>query len=80
MKYLKDNKNSINSVGSKKFFSYVYEIYSKSNTKDKTVLDIKDILDVFLNKHSNKYSKTERAATKGAYRKALYLYFVLTKI
>ena len=75
--YLKDNKNSINSVGSKKFFSYVYEVYSKSNTKDKTVLDIKDILDVFLNKHSNKYSKTERAATKGAYRKALYLYFVL---
>ena len=75
--YLKDTNNSINSVGSKKFFNYTYEIYSKSNTKDKTVLDVKKLLDFFLNKHSNKYSKTERSATKGAYKKALYVYFVL---
>jgi len=75
--YLKDTNNPINSVGSKKFITYTISIYSKSNTKDVTVLEIKDILDSFLSKHSSKYSHTEREATKGSYRKALFTYFVL---
>ena len=75
--YLKDQNNSTNSVGSKKFVTYTITIYSKSNTKDVTIIEIKDILDIFLNKHSIKYSKTEREATKSAYRKALFIYFVL---
>lgn len=75
--YLKDPNNDIDSIGSQKFFVYCLSVYTKSNTKDKSILSIKDILDKFLKVHCDKYNETEREATKSNYRKGLYLYFVL---
>jgi len=74
--YLNDGNNSQDSVASKKFISYSLSIYSKNNTKDKGILELKALLDEFLLNHSNKYSSSEREATRSAYRKALFLYFV----
>jgi hypothetical protein len=74
--YLINNKNSIDSMTSKKFISECFAIYSKSNTNDKTINNIKEILDRWLTACSDKYTKTERVATKINFRKAIYLYFV----
>lgn len=75
--YLMDEENSINSLGSQKFITYCINIYSKSNTKDKLVLEIKTILDIFLSKYCDKYNNTEREMTKSNYRKSVYVYFVI---
>jgi hypothetical protein len=75
--YLIDGKNSYESISSQRFIAYCISIYSKSNTKDKNILTIKKLLDYFLKNNSNKYSETEREATRVNYRKALYMYIVL---
>ena len=75
--YLSDNTNSIDSIGSQKFINYSIAIYTKSNTKDKTIVDLKNILAEFLTDHCEKYNITEREATKNNYRKAVLIYFVL---
>jgi hypothetical protein len=75
--YLIDGKNTYESVGSQKFIAYCISVYSKSNTKDKNILTIKKLLDYFLKNNSNRYSETEREATRVSYRKALFMYMVL---
>ena len=75
--FLTDNKNSINDIKTQKFFSEAISIYAKSNTKDKLIIDIKTILDKWLNKYSSRYRKTNREATLSYFRKAIYIYFVL---
>jgi hypothetical protein len=75
--YLIDGKNSYESIGSQRFIAYCISIYSKSNTKDANILTIKRLLDYFLSNNSNKYSETEREATRINYRKAFYMYIVL---
>jgi hypothetical protein len=75
--YLIDGKNSFDSIASQKFIAYCISVYSKSNTKDANILRIKSLLDYFLKNNSNRYSETEREATRVNYRKALYMYFVL---
>lgn len=75
--YLIDGKNSFESISSTRFVAYCVSIYSKSNTKDKNILLIKQLLDYFLVHNSNKYSETEREATRINYRKAFYMYIVL---
>lgn len=75
--YLIDGKNSFESIASNRFIAYSISIYSKSNTKDANILKIKKLLDYFLVNNSNKYSETEREATRINYRKAFYMYMVL---
>lgn len=75
--YIYNSNNSINEVGSQKFFTYMLSAYSKSNSKNDISLSIKSNLDKFLNQYCNRYSNTEREATKINYRKALYIYFIL---
>ncbi|PTU25800.1 hypothetical protein DA469_21845 [Bacillus subtilis] len=75
--YLIDGKNSYESIASQRFIAYCISIYSKSNTKDVNILRIKKLLDYFLKNNSNKYSETEREATRISYRKAFYMYIVL---
>lgn len=75
--YLSDNKNSLESIGSKKFFAYCLSAYTKSNTKDKSIILIKEILEYFLTNHCNKYNQTDRELTKLNYKKSLYIYFIL---
>jgi hypothetical protein len=75
--YISNEKNSIREIGSQKFFTWMVSAYSKSNSKNETSLTIKNTLDKFLMQYCNRYSNTEREATKVIYRKALFIYFVL---
>jgi len=75
--YLMDSNNSIDSIASSKFIAYSIMAYSKSNTKNQNILKIKELLDYFMKNNCNKYSDTEREATRINYRKGLYMYIVL---
>lgn len=75
--YLFESGNTTQDIYTNKFLSGCLEIYKKSNTNDKVVLEIKEILDRWLKKHSDKYKKTNREATLSFYRRAIYIYFVL---
>lgn len=75
--YLSEPNNSYESLNTKKFIGYSLTVYAKSNTKNESILEIKQLLDYFLNKNCERYMKTEREATKVNYRKGLYVFFVL---
>lgn len=75
--YMNDGKNSSDSIASSKFIAYCIMIYSKSNTKNINIINIKKLLDYFMKNNCNKYSDTEREATRINYRKGLYMYIVL---
>lgn len=75
--YISDKRNSIDTIGTSRFISESIKIYSLGNITDKKVIEIKDNLDIFLKKYNNKYSQTEREATRNNYRKTLFIYFVL---
>ena len=59
------------------FLEFATAVYTRSNTKDGRVEKLKQILNQLLSKHSPSYLRTNREATKGAFRKSLYLVFVL---
>lgn len=75
--YLVNGTNKIEDVRGKKFIIEAMEIYKKSNTNDKLIIEIKQILDKWLNKYSKTYKKTNREATLSNFRRAIYIYFVL---
>lgn len=75
--YLVDESKPAEGIGSKNFITVALKIYAKSNTTDKNVIRLKDILDKWLNATCERYKKTERAATKNNLRKAIFMYFVL---
>ena len=75
--FLFEKGNTPNEVGDKKFLGKCMEIYKKSNTSDKIIIEIKTILDKWLNKYSASYRKTNREATISNFRKSIYVYFVL---
>lgn len=75
--YFSNPSNTLESLKTKQFVSYCLSLYSKSNIKDDNVIALKKLLDFFLNSYCNRYSDTEREATKVNYRKSLYIYFVL---
>jgi len=76
--FLAESKNGLENIGSKYFVNYCLEIYIKSNTTDKTIIRIKELLDQWLSECSENYRKTERLATLNNFRKAIYIYFVLS--
>jgi hypothetical protein len=59
------------------FLAFAVALYARSNTKDGRIERIKSILDQLLLNYSEQYTRTERAATKGAFRRCLFLFFVL---
>ena len=74
--FLEDGSRQPRMIKSKLFYEYCYNIYLKSNTTDKSIIRIKELLDKWLSEVSENYTRTERAATKNNFRCALYLYFV----
>lgn len=74
--YFKEN-HSMDSVGSRLFINETIKIYNKSNTSDKLILEIKSIMDYFLQNYSSKYNATEREATRIKYRKSVFIFIVL---
>lgn len=75
--FLTEHGNRVEDVRTRKFLAHCLEIYKKSNTNDKIIIEIKQILDYWLKKHSVKYRKTNREATLSNFRRAIFLYFVL---
>jgi hypothetical protein len=71
---LKKDKKTIRSMT---FIKTLKDAYSISNTEDKVILHIKQILDSLLKKNSEEYLKNNRAATLSHFRHTIYLYFIL---
>lgn len=75
--FLFDDANKVEDVRSDRFFVKCVELYKKSNTNDKVVLEIKSILDAWLKQYSAKYTKSNREATLSNFRRAIFMYFVI---
>lgn len=75
--YFSNKHNTFESIKSRNFIPYCLQIYSKSNIKDDDVIQMKKLLDKFLLNYCNRYTDTEREATRISYRKATYIYFLL---
>lgn len=75
--YIYGSQNNIQEVNSNKFLMYCSDMYKKSNTTDKNIIKIKKILDKWL-EDLGTYKKTQRHATINSFRKALFLFFVLS--
>lgn len=75
--YIFDSQNKIEEISSNKFLVYCLGIYKKSNTTDKNIISIKNILDKWLLSLGT-YEKTERKATINDFRRALFTFFVLS--
>lgn len=76
--FLFEGKNNFEEVRTNKFLVKSMELYKKSNTNDKLILEIKYLLDKWLKKYGKKYTKTNREATLSYYRKAIFTYFVIS--
>lgn len=75
--FLEGGENNSADIRGQKFIVKCLEIYKKSNTNDKIIIDIKNILDKWLMKNSAKYRQTNREATLSNFRRAIFVYFVL---
>lgn len=73
--FMEDNPPS--KIKDAEFFFICASIYSRSNTTDELVKDIKRILDYLLKVTSSTYRKTNRQGTINSYKKALYYYYVI---
>jgi len=64
-------------VKSTKFISEMYNVYSVSNSADKQILDIKEILHQVMVKYSKSYLLTTHAGQISNLKKTLWLYIVI---
>ena len=76
--FLFDGNNDKQDLTGNKFLLFCLDIYKKANTSDKNIINIKNILDKWLNEYSEGYKKTNRVATLNNFRKGLYIFFVFT--
>jgi hypothetical protein len=74
--FIVDYNGLIAEIGSKKFVNGCLLVYGQSNTINKSVLRIKEILDHWLVLYNDKYNATEREATKTNWRKSIFIYYV----
>ena len=75
--YLFNSKNKAEEINSDKFLIYCLDIYKRSNTTDKNIIEIKKIIDSWLDE-LGVYKKTQRLATINSFRKAIYTFFVMS--
>lgn len=76
--YLFNGENHVSDLNGSKFLTFCLAVYKKSNTNDENVIKIKTILDMWIEKYSETYRKTQRVATVNNFRRALYTFFVFT--
>ena len=75
--FFDENKASRDDIRTRLFISHALMVYTRSNTADGRIDELKKILNNLLIEHSPQYLRTNRDATKGLFRKALYLVLVL---
>ena len=69
--------HSVSEVGTNNFFIHCMKVYKKSNTINKNVIKIKETLDRWL-VELNVADHTSRKGTINDFRRAIYMFFVLT--
>ena len=75
--FLFDEKQRVQDINSDKFLIYCIDLYKKSNTTNPNILKIKEILDRWLHDLGT-YKKTQRLSTINDFRRALFIFFVVT--
>jgi hypothetical protein len=75
--FFEEKKAGPDDIKTRSFFNFAVALYARSNTKDGRIERIKAILDQLLSIYSESYTRTNREATKGSFRKSIYLYFVI---
>jgi len=75
--FLYDEQNTSRDINSDKFLIYCLDTYKRSNTTNKNIITIKEILDTWLERLEI-YKKTQRTATINNFRRALFAFFVMT--
>lgn len=70
-------KKTKDDICSPSYLNSVLKIYAQSHTTNDVVITLKKTLEKLLEKNSVEFNKTQRAATKGNFKKALFLYFSL---
>ncbi len=76
--YLIDGQENLDGVSrNNKFLAHAVATYKKSNTTDKNIIKIKEILDKWM-EDLEVYKKTQRQATINNFRRAIYLFFVIS--
>lgn len=76
--FISESQNTIDQIRTNKFVLECLKIYKKSNTGNKTIIEIKRLLDKWLSLYSVRYKASNRAATLNNFRKALFSFFVFT--
>jgi hypothetical protein len=75
--FFEETRGTREDIRTRNFLSFCNSVYMRSNTVDQRVEKLKAILDKLLRERSPQYLRTNREATKGAFRKAMYLTLVL---
>lgn len=78
--YLRDNPDksvSVRDIGTNKFYLYCIKLYKSSNTQNKDIITIKEILNGWIDRPEIQ-NKVETKNSLGNYRKAIFLFFVYT--
>ena len=75
--FFEEQKATRDDIKTRNFLAFANAVYTRSNTIDGRVEKCKQTLNELLAKHSPQYLRTNREATKGAFRKALYLVIII---
>lgn len=76
--YVVDEHNSPDEISrNNKFLIHANNVYKKSNTNDSNIIKIKSILDNWI-EDLDVYKKTQRAATINNFRRALYMFTIVS--
>ena len=75
--FFEEQRATPDDIRTRNFLAFANAIYTRSNTVDGRVERSKQILNELLTEHSPQYLRTNREATKGAFRKAMYLVIIL---
>jgi len=75
--FLFEERHSIDEIRSQEFIFTCMEVYKSSHSKNESIIVIKEILDGWL-QDLGTYKKTNRVATINNFRRALYMFFVLS--
>lgn len=72
-----DKNASLKDIGTNKFYVYCIKIYRQSNTSNKNINEIKEILDKWIDDIDLK-KKVSTVGSLGNYRKAIFTFFIFT--
>jgi len=77
LQYFLTNNHKVNTIKTVLFYKFNVDAFSISNTKDPTILRMKELLNIWLSQYSEAYTKTNREATKINFKKTIFIYLIL---